>query len=116
MAILNINGWDVPAPTVMNVSLFHAHENTGRSASGSAVIDRSALKRRLELRWAHLSGENLAALLGKISGFFDVVYPDPLDGQQRSMQCCCSESAGGILRIQDGKPVWTDVKMTWTER
>ena len=116
MAMLIVNGWEAPAPSAMNVALANVSQNISRSASGNAVMDRSAVKRRLELNWAHISGENLAALLGHTGGFFDAVYPDPLTGQMRSMRCCCSEKTTGILRMQDGSPVWTDVKMTWTER
>ena len=91
-------------------------QNISRSASGRAVLDRTAVKRRLELTWAYLSGEDLAALLDAAGGFFEVCYPDPQTGQARTMQCCCSEKATGILRMRDGAPVWTDVKMTWMER
>ena len=64
----------------------------------------------------HISGADLAALLGEIGGLFEAAYPDPVSGQERSMQCYCSERIAGILRMAQGVPVWTDVKMSWTER
>ena len=114
--MLTVNGWTAPAPSGMHAALFDVSQNISRSASGCAVIDRTAAKRRLELTWAHMTGTDLAALLEQLSGFFEVVYPDPQTGTARSMTCYCSEKTTGIMRMQDGNPVWTDVKMTWTER
>lgn len=114
--MLLVNGAAAPAPSAMQVTVFDVSSGEKRNAAGSAVIDRTAVKRRLELQWAHISGEDLAALLNEIGGLFEVSYPDPVSGQDRSMQCYCGERVAGILRMQAGKPVWTDVKMIWTER
>lgn len=114
--MMTINKWIPPTPSSMNVALFDVSQGVSRSASGCAVMDRTGVKRRLELSWAYMSGWNLQLLLERVVGFFDVVYPDPQTGTDRSMTCYCSEKTTGILRMQDGNPVWTDVKMTWTER
>lgn len=116
MAMLQVNGRAVPAPSGLQVAVFDVSAGEKRNAAGNAVIDRSAVKRRLELHWAHIGGAELAALLNEIGGLFEVVYPDPVSGQARSMQCYCGERIAGILRMADGAPVWTDVKMHWTER
>lgn len=116
MAMLMVNGTAVPAPSGMQVAVFDVSSGEVRNAAGNAVIDRTAVKRRLELRWAHIGGDALAALLNEIGGLFEAVYPDPMTGQARAMQCYCSERIAGILRMGDAGPVWTDVKMTWTER
>jgi len=115
MAMLTVNGAAVPAPSGMAVTVFDVSGGAVRSASGSAVMDRSAVKCRLELHWAHIPGEELAQLLGAIGGFFDVEYPDPQLGR-RTMCCYCSDRVAGVLRMQAGSPVWTDGKMSWTER
>ena len=116
MAMLIVNGHTMPAPSGLNVSIADTSGGVARSASGRAVMDRSILKRRLDLNWAHLSGAELALLLGETQGFFTVIYPDPMTGSDRSMQCCSGEKTTGMLRMQDGRPIWTDVKMSWTER
>lgn len=116
MAMLIVNGANMPAPSGLHVSIADTSGGVTRSASGRAVLDRSVLKRRLDLNWAHLSGAELALLLQETQGFFTVRYPDPMTGSERSMQCCCGEKTTGMLRMQDGRPVWTDVKMSWTER
>lgn len=116
MAMLIVNGVNMPAPSGMSAVLTDVGANIIRSASGKAVMDRRVAKRRLDLTWAHLSGAELALLLQETQGFFTVRYPDPMAGTERTMQCCCGEKTTGVLRMQDGAPVWTDVKMSWTER
>jgi len=116
MAMLKVNGAAVPAPAALKVTVFDAGAEVSRNAAGNAVMDVRAEKRRLELSWAYMDGEALAGLLNAMHGFFEAEYPDPQTGAQRRMQCYCSDRAMGILRMADGKPVWTDLKMSWTER
>ena len=117
MAVLKINRAEAPAPASMKVALFDVGASGGRNAAGGAVMDRVAVKRRLELKWARLSGTALSNLLQAVgSGFFSASYPDPATGQERTMQCFCGERATGVLRMAGGEPVWVDVEMIWTER
>lgn len=115
MAMLKVNGRAIPAPAAMKVTLLGGAE-IGRNAAGNAVLDRMSEKRRLELNWAHMDADALSILLNEMQGFFEAEYPDPASGMQRSMSCYCSDRVAGILRMADDKPVWTDVKMSWTER
>ena len=117
MAFLKINGADAPSPSEMKVSVFDVSSSETRSASGALVVDRIAVKRKLELRWAVLAPAQLGGLLGQVAdAFFSVEYPDPVTAAARSMECFCGNCAAGVLRIQGGEPVWTDVKMEWVER
>ena len=118
MAVLRVNGVDIPAPSAMKISIFDVSASADRSASGRIVIDRVGTKRKLELRWAHLSGENLSALLSAVGEklFFTAEYPDPQTGGMRSMTCYCGDRATGVMRMEGGVPVWTEVEMNWIER
>ena len=116
MAMLTVNGQAVPPPSRLTAAVFDAAGGVSRHAAGNAGRDVSALKRRLELSWAYMAGGDLAALLAAMNGFFEVVYPEPQTGDARSMTCYCGERTSGVLRMQNGVPLWTDVKMTWTER
>ena len=116
MGMLMVNGAAVPAPTALTATVFDVASNVSRNAAGNAVMDLQAVKRKLELSWAHMDGAALATLLEAMNGFFEVDYPDPQSGEQRRMTCYCSERVAGILRMANGTPVWTDVKMSWTER
>lgn len=118
MAMLKINGVEMPAPSAMKVQIFDVSATADRSASGRMIIDRVGTKRKLELSWAHLTGAQLASLLSAVNQktFFTAAYPDPQTGGVRAMVCYCGDRTTGVLRMEDGKPVWTDIEMNWIER
>ena len=116
MAVLWVNDLEVAPPSELRVELFDVGSGPVRSASGSLVSDRVAVKRRLHLKWALLSTAQMGALLGAVNDvFFDVRYPDPMTGQ-RTAVCRCDEKMAGLLRMVGGEPVWVDVEMIWEER
>lgn len=117
MAVLTVGGAAVPAPSEMKVTLVEVGSGDVRSASGALVKDVLAVKRRLTLRWAHLTPVELGNLLGSVSGaFFQAEYPDPLTMAARTAVFRAGDAAAGVLRMVDGAPVWTDVSMEWIER
>lgn len=118
MAVLTVNGVEMPSPSSMKVEIFDVGSFGERSASGRLVSDRIAVKRKLALKWACLTPEQLGRLLGAVgqAAFFEVGYPDPETGGAGSMVCACSERTAGVLMIRDDRPVWTDVEMEWIER
>ena len=117
MAVLTVNGAEIPTPSELQVSIFEIGSGEMRTISGNLVSDRVAVKRKLSLRWAHLTPVELGSLLGKISdAFFEVTYPDPMDAADRAITCRCGESTAGVLQIRAGQPVWVDVRMEWIER
>jgi hypothetical protein len=116
MAVLTVGGAAVKSPTELKVEIFEVGSGDVRSASGALVRDVVAVKRRLRLRWATLTPVQLGALLSKVSGAaFTAEYPDPESGM-RTAQFRLGDASAGVLRIADGRPVWTDVVMEWTER
>ena len=117
MAVLEVNGAAVASPSEMKVTVFEVGSGERRSASGGLVADCVAVKRRLQLRWAHMEPSQLGALLGMVAGGaeFEAGYPDPSAGW-RVGTFRCGESIAGVLRIVGGEPVWVDVSMEWTER
>ena len=116
MAVLTVGGAAVKAPSELKVSVFEVGSGEMRSASGALVKDVVAQKRRLSLRWAHLTPVQLGSLLGAVSdAYFTAVYPDPAGGM-RTAQFGCGDVSTGVLRMEGGSPVWTDVAMEWIER
>lgn len=117
MAVLKVNGAQVASPTEMKIALFEVGLGDFRSASGALVRDILAVKRRLTLRWAHISQAELSALIGEVSGaFFQAEYPDPATMATRTAVFCAGEISAGVLRMVDGVPIWTDVSMEWIEK
>lgn len=114
--MLKINGVAAPTPSALRMTIFDVSSSVNRNAAGNAVMDMGAVKRKMELNWAHMSAAELAALLKEMNGFFEVDYPEPETGEEKHMCCYCSDRTMGILRMMDGEPIWTDIKMTWTQR
>lgn len=116
MAVLKVNGSAVAAPSEMRVELVNVGSDGQRSVSGRLAVDRVAVKRRVRLKWAVLTSEQMGALIEAMEEiFFEVVCPDPASGA-RAMTCRCADRAMGVLRIVGDEPIWTDVEMVWEER
>lgn len=117
MALLTINGVEMPSPSKLEAEIFEIGAFGERTASGRLVADRVAVKRRLKLKWAVLSPAQMGLLLGAVGGvFFEAAYPDPQTGGMRTMTCRCADCSAGVLMIRNDQPVWTDVEMEWEER
>ena len=115
--MLKIDGTAVPAPSEMEVSINEMAATPERNAAGGAVMDFRGTKRTLKLRWAHLTGGQLASLLQATSGrFFNATYPDPMTGGEKTIACYCMGQTMGMLRMRDGSQVWTEIEMEWNER
>ena len=115
--MLKINGNDAPSPSALRVAVEDVSPGVERAASGDAVRDYTGTRRRLKLRWAHLTGAQLAALLAAVdAAFFDVTCPDPASNAAAVLRCWCASRSMGGQRMQGGAPVWTDVEMEWIER
>ena len=99
--MLKINGVTVPTPAALRVTIADVSGSPARNAAGNTVMDFMGSRRKLNLKWAHLTGAQLMALLEAVYAcFFQVSYPDPM----------------GILRMHEGMPVWTEIEMEWMER
>lgn len=116
MAMITVGGEGIPSPSEMKVTLEALGTGELRAASGRMVIDRMGRKRRLHLKWAYLTQDELAAMLGRMGeGFFSASYPDPLTGTMRTMRCYSPEPTAGVFRVEGGKAAWKDVEMEWAE-
>jgi hypothetical protein len=116
MAMLMIGGQAVPSPCTLRVEILDM--GTGRrNALGGQVIDRVAVKRRLSLGWARLTGAELELIWGLAGGagvFFEVMYPD--GGQARTMTAYAEEKNTRLLSCENGIPIWTDVSLFLKEK
>lgn len=117
MALLKINGADMPAPSSLSVRIDNVPQSLRRTLDGTACVSRAAVRRTLTCLWSYLSAENLAALLNAVSAQaqFSLSYPDPATGSARQMTACCTDRSIGLSRVSNGVPVWTQVRLTLTE-
>lgn len=115
--MLKINGATVPTPAALRVTIADISGSPARNAAGNTVMDFMGSRRKLNLKWAHLTGAQLKALLEAVDAcFFQVSYPDPMEGEEKTITCYCVNRAMGILRMHEGMPVWTEIEMEWMER
>lgn len=117
MAMLTINGAEMPSPSRLEAELIEIGSFGERTASGRLVADRIAVKRRLKLKWPRLTPAQMGLLLGAVGGdAFEVVCPDSATGGMGAMTCRCCARSAGVLMVREDGPVWTDVEMEWEER
>ena len=116
MAMIRIGGAEMPSPSELKVEIFDVGVQDERTADGGLAVDRIAVKRRLNLAWAHMTPAQLGALLKLVAQpLFEVTYPDPETASSRMMQCTCTGRTAGVLLIRSGSPIWTDIRLTLLE-
>ncbi|MBQ7455203.1 MAG: hypothetical protein IJS53_02060 [Clostridia bacterium] len=117
MALLTINNADMPAPSSLTVRLEDGDASVRRALDGTACVRRTGVRRALTCQWSFLSGSDLSTLLTACTGSaaLTVAYPDPATGERRSMSAVCSERSVGMLRQSQSGPVWTQVRLSFTE-
>lgn len=78
MAILSVNGVELPAPTSITVDdEIIWSSNTGRSSSGIMIGDVVANKKTLNIKWGVLREEEISKIKNNlISGFFPLTFRD----------------------------------------
>lgn len=118
MAILQINGADMPAPTTLSIRLEDVSPGVKRALSGAAQVSRAGVKRRVEAYWAYLPPGDLEKLLTACAmgeALFTLTYPDPVTGEARQMTAYSAERVVGLNRMNGASPVWTGVRVTFME-
>ena len=118
MAILIINGAEMPSPSEMQIG----YKDIGKAetaASGDTIMDRVAIKRTISASFAHLSKDQAQAILVALKTllFFDLHFYDPLSGESMSGTFRCTSCTVSPWRYADGAPVgYTGGKITLEER
>jgi|LSQX01.1.fsa_nt_gb hypothetical protein len=115
--MININGTPVKTPQVCTIGIEEISSGEVRNALGDALIDRVAVKRRLDMEWGALSNAECSAILSAVKSiFFRVEYPDPEDGVEKLIICHVTDRESPMLRYTNGVPYWEGLRMTLMER
>ena len=117
MPILTINNFSAPAPTSLSVQLDDARFSSQTALSGASHVSRAAVKRRVSVYWAHMNAAQLKSLLSAVTQTptCTLTFPDPLTGSMLQMNACPQQRSVGLHRMQEGKPTWTNIEITFTE-
>ena len=82
--MIRINETPLPSPTALAVRVEPKAGTAQYNTLGQLLQDGMRDKRTVEITWARMAGDTLAALALLLSpgGFFTLVYPDPLSGNR----------------------------------
>lgn len=115
--MIKVNGTTIKTPQKLSVGIYDVSKNADRNAQGTILIDRVAVKRKLEMEWGALTNAQISALLSAVTAvFFSVTYPDPQTGGDITITCYVGDRTAPVHRMIDGVPMWEGLKMNFIER
>lgn len=92
-------------------------DSTVRTADGTLNRDRVTVKRQIEASWWVLDWAAMSALLQQMSGvFFDLYYPDPMDGTYATRTFYVGNRPTPFALNKNGTILWSGLKVTLTEK
>lgn len=119
MALLKVNGADMPAPLTIQPSILDldSEEGTGRNQAGDAFRDRIAVKRTLEVSWGPLTKTEMSLLLKAISPqTFELTYPDPQEGDFKTITAKSGDRTVPLLvDLGNDDWMWGSFSVKFTE-
>lgn len=115
--MLVINGVEIATPKTFQVDINDIDGETNRNAKGEMLRDRIATKRKLNCEWPPLSEEECSELLKAVKDiFFQVTYPDPMEGRALTKTFYVGDRNIPALAIVDGEVIWKGLKMNFIEK
>jgi hypothetical protein len=115
--MISVNGAAISSPSKMSVGIYDVSRSADRNAEGDILIDRVAVKRKLECEWPPLSNAAMSTLLSAVTSvFFTVTYPDPQDGTDKTITCYVGDRTAPVLKYTAGVPYWEGLRMNFIER
>jgi hypothetical protein len=123
MATLTIKKADgtsvsLPEPTELEVTIQDLDsDKSGRNQNGKLFRDRIAIKRKLKINFPPLTDSDMHKVLNALTDvFFDITYPDPLTGKNRTMEAYVGDRTAPIMLINNGSAMWDEMSISLTER
>ena len=116
MAVLSINGTDMPSPSAMEIQ-YDAVGKQETNAAGNTVMDRLGVKRTLKCTWNHLNAEDAAILLtaAQAENWIELGFYDPQSGEDEGV-FRVERASAPVFRVVEGVPVFRSVQIDFRER
>ena len=115
--MISVNGSPIATPQKCSVGIYDVSKTADRNAQGDILIDRVAVKRKLEMEWGALSNSAISAILSAVTDvFFTVTYPDPLTGASKTITCYVGDRTAPMLKYTSGTPYWEGLRMNFIEK
>lgn len=116
MALVSINGVDIPTPTDFQVGIQDISK-AERNANGKMIIERVATKRKLFFTYSFLTESEAATLLKAIaSTFFNVTYINPQTNSKETGSFYCGDRNLGMVDYRNGIARYKDLTFNLIER
>ena len=117
MSLLLIDGISMPSPGTLSVAVQDVNAARRRTLYGQACVSRASVRHSISCQWPYLTGDELKSLLNAVTknAVFSVTYPDPVTGQARTVSVFCTERSVGLGRKDGDTPVWTNVRLAFSE-
>lgn len=115
--IIKIDGVQIKSPTKLKHGKFRLSKS-GRLSSGLMTMDIIAIKRRIDLTYAAISGREMQVILDLVDAnvFYTIEFPDPKDPfKQSTMIAYIGDINLDYLRSGYDR-IWKDVTFPFIER
>lgn len=120
MALLKINGVNVPDPIQLTVNYMDlSSDNSGRTLNGTMIKDIVSRKTSLNCVWNALTWNEASVLLNAVeqSVFLTVVYPDPkFPNSPRTKVFYVGDRSSPSVSIVGGKAIWSGISFDLIEK
>lgn len=115
--MLKINGVAIATPKAFKVTISDLDGETNRNAKGELIRDRIAVKRKLECEWPPLTMVEISAILQAVKDiYFQVEYPDPMDGAVITKTFYVGDRTSPMYRNNNGNILWEGLSMNFIEK
>jgi hypothetical protein len=116
VALITIDGVEIPAPTKYTVNIMDISKSE-RNAAGEMITERIATKRKIEMSWDILGQDDTSTLLNSVDPvFFYVEYIDPKTGGLRTGTFYSGDRSSPAITFSNGIMQYKDVKFNIIER
>lgn len=118
MAILKINGADIPAPKTCKIGISDQDYNSDTDSNGTLHRNRVAIKRKISNEWGPLTWTEISKILTSVKGvFFNVTYPDPETEKYETKRMYVSDRTSPIaIEQEDGSIMWEGLTADFVEK
>lgn len=118
--ILRIDGVEIAAyPAVFRVTILDLDdaESTTRTADGRLNRNRVAVKRQIDMEFNAMPADKISSVLRAMGNvFFDLYYPDPMDGDYATRTFYVGNRPAVIPFERNGVIWWEGLRITLTEQ
>ncbi|CEG26015.1 DUF6711 family protein [Bacillus sp. B-jedd] len=116
MALISISGVNLPTPSEYDVGIMDLSK-AERNAKGTMIIERIATKRKIELGWSFLTGDEYSRILNLVDPvFFPVTYFDPKANGMRTGTFYAGDRQAPMMIFKNGKADWKDIQFSLIEK